>query len=190
MCYNSAEVLLYEPSLYKSLLNPKDAVSQRLDMLYGCLLASQKLLDGYVAMSPSEYYGFSIVDLAHLGRGLTTLLRLSLLDENGWDKHHVRQTADLIYYFDHVGGIFEQVGSTMDQGQRKKVRDSFPTGCARAMKRVKVWYESKIALEADSRIVTEEIPLESMEFDFTSDHFDYWNDRNLLELMGDGAFLQ
>ncbi|KAL2069099.1 hypothetical protein VTL71DRAFT_15437 [Oculimacula yallundae] len=200
MSYNSAEVFTYEPSIYapffRTSTTPGSTSPQRMDMLYGCLISSQKLLNGYINQPHQAYKGLSVIDLSHIGRGLSTLLKLSLVEEVGWDLAHVRQTVNLSFYFDGLVERFERVGEVVDGMQKRTPRDranSFPTGCARAMRMVQHWYEAKIAAEAapSSQHAMNEpstVPSPGMEDVMLDDTFDYMNDANWLDLMGDFNF--
>jgi hypothetical protein len=98
-------------------------------------------------MPVSEYFGFSLMDLAHIGHGFSTLLKLSLVEEAGWDLPHVRQTVNVLYYFDQISSKFIQAGSAIDHIQNRICSESFPTRCGRALLKVKGWYEAKISAE-------------------------------------------
>lgn len=201
MSFNSDEVFTYEPAIYKPFFQNSatgSSNSQRIDMLYGCLVSSQKLLNGYINQPISAYKAFCVIDLSHMGRGLSTLLKLSLLEETGWDLAHVRQTVNLSYYFNELASRFERVGEVIDQKQKRPVRDrasSFPTGCSRAMRMVQQWYEAKIAADAaqnaaqnGQHTVPEPAgPMTGID-DMMLDDFDYMNDANWLDLMGDCNF--
>ncbi|KAH7336166.1 hypothetical protein BKA65DRAFT_28790 [Rhexocercosporidium sp. MPI-PUGE-AT-0058] len=140
--FNSAEVFTFEPSIYKPFFQTRAVGginSQRIDMLYGCLVSSQKLLNCYIDQPIAAYKGLCVIDLSHMGRGLSTLLKLSLVEETGWDLVHIRQTVDLSYYFNELASRFERIGEVVDRMQKRPVRDrasSFHTGCARAMRMV------------------------------------------------------
>ncbi|KAG4437722.1 hypothetical protein IFR05_006805 [Cadophora sp. M221] len=192
MSFNSAEVFTFEQSIYKPFFQTSaigGVNSQRIDMLFGCLVSSQKLLNGYINQPIAAYKGLCVIDLSHMGRGLSTLLKLSLVEEAGWDLAHVRQTVDLSYYFNEVASRFESIGEVIDRMQTRPVRDrasSFHTGCARAMRMVQQWYEAKIAAEAVQE--PPPAPPTGMEDIILDDSFDYMNDANWLDLMGDCNF--
>lgn len=156
MSLNSAEVFTFEPSIYKPFFQASAVggiSSRRIDMLYGCLISSQKLLNGYINQPMSAYNGFCVIDLSHMGRGLSTLLKLSLVEETGWDLAHVRQTVDLSYYFNELASRFESIGEVVDGMQTRPVKDrasSFSTGCARAMRMVqqcKYWKSVTVSFQ-------------------------------------------
>lgn len=205
--FNSAEIFAYEPSLHKYFFRQPslDATPTcRLDLLYSCLITTKKLANGYLARPLCDFAGVSVIDLAHLGRCLSTLLKLSLLEDAGWDLVHVRRTADLSYYFNETSARFASVGAEIDDQQKRIVREratSFPTGCARAMKMVQNWYEARLAAEGnnaaaggETAVVREELQVQgtgigaedvSMEEAFD---LDYLNDANWLDIMGDYGF--
>ncbi len=110
-------------------------------------MSCQALLNKFVEMPVSAYFGFSLMDLAHIGHSCSTLLKLSLVEELGWDLAHVRQTVNAEYYFDQIASKFIQAGNAIDQIQNRVCSESFPTGCGRAIMRVKAWYETKISAE-------------------------------------------
>ncbi|KAL5317410.1 hypothetical protein ACEPPN_014505 [Leptodophora sp. 'Broadleaf-Isolate-01'] len=193
------QVFTFEQSIYKPFFQTSavgGVNSHRINMLYGCLVSSQKLLNGYINQPISAYKGLCVIDLSHMGRGLSTLLKLSLVEEAGWDLTHVRRTVDLSYYFNELASRFESIGEVIDRMQKRPVRDrasSFHTGCARSMRMVQQWYEAKIAAEAvqnGQRALQEPpaVPLTGMDDVMLDDTFDYMNDANWLDLMGDCNF--
>ncbi|KAK0112917.1 hypothetical protein ONS95_014638 [Cadophora gregata] len=187
MSFNSDEVFTYEPAIYKPFFQGStvgSVNSQRIDMLYGCLVSSQKLLNGYINQPISAYQAFSVIDLSHMGRGLSTLLKLSLIEEAGWDLAHVRQTLNVSYYFNELGSRFEQIGEVVDRMQKRPVKDrasSFATGCSRAMRMVQQWYEAKVAADAaqsgQHAVPEPAVSLAGMD-DIMLDDFDFMNDAN------------
>lgn len=216
MTYHSALVFTHEPSLHKSFF-PSSSI-HRLDMLYSCLLSCQTLLNAYVSRPLSTFSGITTIDLAHMGRGLSILLKLSLLDEPGWDLPHIRQTVDLSYYFTELSGRFARLGKELDGRQKSSsegVRESyshptgsgkaanmmhdsverphsFPTGCSKAMKMVQTWYEARLAAEKSAvNEGIEDIAGEGngLEDVFGGEGFDYLNDANWFDFMADTNFM-
>ncbi len=82
-----------------------------------------------------------------MGHTCSTLLKLSLIEEPGWELAHVRQTVNVQYYFDQIASKFIQAGNAIDQIQNRICSESFPTGCGRAILKVKGWYEARISSE-------------------------------------------
>lgn len=99
-------------------------------------------------MPVSAYFGFTLMELAHIGYVCSTLLKLSLVEEEGWDLVHVRETVNVQFYFDQLSSKFIQAGNSIDRIQNQVCAESFPTGCSRAILKVKAWYEAKLAGEA------------------------------------------
>lgn len=129
--------------------------------------------------------------LGQLGHVLATVFKLSFIDVPGWDLAHVRSTVNLLEYFEHFIGQFEQVGALIDNSQRPFVKRSFPTGCSLAMARVKGWYENRIAVEKETTQQEEQTGLAGMEDTFNGENFNHFDDA----FMGDwqdfaGDFMQ
>jgi hypothetical protein len=146
MNLHDLNIFLYGISLQKSLF-PGTTHSQRLDLFYACLMSCQTLLNKFIDMPVSAYFAFSLMELSHIGHTCSTLLKLSLVEEPGWDLAHVRQTVNAEHYFDQLSSKFMQAGTAIDQAQNRVCSESFPTGCGRAIMRVKAWYEAKLAVE-------------------------------------------
>lgn len=192
LAYQSNCVYLYEPSLYKQLF-PSTSFSydpsQRLDLLHAFLLASQKLLDEYLQRERWTTYGTSVADMAPLGRGLTSLLKLCLIEEPGWDLNIVRQTANLDYYFEQLLSRFQQVGADLDGRQHAPCRQSFFTGCARAFHVFKNWYDTTIRSEAASTTLQEQASVMGYDVAMLGDQ-NFLDDAYWLEFMGDWTMQQ
>ncbi|CAG8954323.1 hypothetical protein HYFRA_00005946 [Hymenoscyphus fraxineus] len=188
--YYSVEVFLYEPIIQS---NPPSFVfgngnAQRLEMLSTCLLAVQKLLDLSIAQKVSRFAALSGPQLSFIGLGLSTLFKLSVVEQPGWDLAQVRQSVKIFDYFDHLIKQFEAVSVTADQLHPEPCKLSFSEGCGRALKRTKGVYETKMGVVSGANLVPEhEISgidggLPSMEFDWIDDA--YWQDM-MGGMMGD-----
>lgn len=190
LSYHSNHVFLYEPSLYKALFPAVSFTynsSQRLDLLHSCLLACKKLIDEYLERPMPGYYGTSVADLAPLGRGISSLLKLCVVEEPGWDLGMVRQTANLNYYFEQLLAKFAQVGADIDQIQRQPCRHSFFTGCARAMGVVKAWYETKVGPDSAPNYQAASVAYDGM---MIGEEVNFLDDSYWLEFMGDWPMQQ
>jgi hypothetical protein len=189
--YLSAQIFNYEVSLRKSLFKPAPGIanSHRIDMLYACLLSAKAQVDHYLTPPISDFFGFSLIELSHLGQSFATLLRLALVEEAGWDLEYVRGSAIPIEYFHRVIARFEEVGNLLDTNQRPGCKPSCPTHIARALSRVKTWYEGKISAESEQNPHHQGATL-GMEDVMISDQLDCTDDAYWLELTGDFSFLQ
>lgn len=190
MSYASNSVFLYEPSFYKALFPTTSFAydsSQRLDLLHSCMVACKKLLDEYLERPMSAYYGTSVADLAPLGRGISSLLKLCVLEEPGWDLGTVRQTANLNYYFEQLLEKFSQVGADIDRIQRQPCRHSFLTGCARAMGVVKTWYETKVGSDSTPNYQAASVLYDGI---MNGEDVNFLDDSYWMEFMGDWPMQQ
>ena len=154
-------------------------------MLYSCLLATKTLFEIFLAQSLASYCGFSIIHLAQIGHGLSTLFKLSLIEDVGWDLAHVRETVNLQYYFDRLIARFEEAGAAIDQCQKPPCREAFATGCSRAMRRIKGWYEAKVAADTVQESGQEQGNLMNMDDVCISGGFDYLDDAYWQDVLDD-----
>jgi hypothetical protein len=159
-------------------------------MLYACLISAKALLDHYLALPVSYFFGLSLLELTHLGQSLATILRLTLVDEAGWDLQYVRGSTTPIDYFQRIIGRFEEAGLLLDANQRPGCKPSCPTHVARALSRVKSWYEGKISAESEQINRHQQGMTGGMEDVLISDQLDCLDDPYWLELAGDLAFMQ
>jgi len=151
-------------------------------MLYSALVSTKSLLDLFVSQPLVSYFGFCIPNTAQIGHALSTLFKLSVINEVGWDLQHIRRTVNLPAYFDQLISKFEEAGAQIDNMQTSPCRESFPTACAKAMARVKCWYEQKVALESESNLQTQP-SMSGLDDLFAVNSFDYLDDAYWQELM-------
>jgi hypothetical protein len=192
MTFHSAEAFLSEPSgqigQIPSRLGGGNA--QRLDMLYSCLMASQALLNHILTQPLSSFRYFSIIQLAFTGVGLSTLFKLSMTEEPGWNLVDVRKTVNVTEFFHRLIEKFEQAGMIMDSSQiAPSNRHSFPSGCAKAMGRVLAVYETRLATVPGTQISLEPQLPTGMEGIMSGEQFDWIDDAYWQELLGDINFL-
>lgn len=188
--YRTAEIFLHEASLQKTLFptSPlESSKSHRIDMLYACLLSCQKALD-HLFTQPLEHFSrLPVLQLSHLGHSLSTLVKLSLVDEIGWDLVQIRQRVNVVTYFEIFISKLEQVGAEMDLRHTSPLKRSLPSMCSRAMRKVKEWYETKIS-EFDDNLLQQSTAMLATDFQvdmsFLGDD-QYWQD-----LMGSFDFVQ
>jgi len=149
--YYCAQLGLLEPCVDKGLWpsgGPNVGNPHRLDMLYYALTVVKVLLDQVFGQPIEAYLAFSGADIVSLGYGLTTLIKLSFINEPGWDLNYVRQTVSFASYFDKCYMNFEQAGSIIDGSQVQPCRPCFQTLAAQKMKKTKAWFDAKVAAES------------------------------------------
>lgn len=118
------------------------------------------------------------------------LSRLSLIDEPGWDLPHIRKTANLLDYFDHLISNFEEVGAAIDQNQREPCRMSLASGCAMAMKKVRGAYVVKEASASGPQPSQEQPGAGGIDTGINFEQFDWIDDGYWQELTGDMGVIQ
>jgi hypothetical protein len=178
MKYRSAEIFLFDSCIQKHLF-PTASSSQRLDMLYACLLSAKQFLDFMLEQPQANYLGYSVINCSQIGHALSTLIKLCFVEEEGWNLANVRETINLQFYFNQFIANFERAGEAIDRLQLTPCKASFPTGCSRAMRRVLTACEQKIAAESGTARFQEQsgyVPLDEPLPNISYDHFDdtYW----------------
>ncbi|RDW72822.1 hypothetical protein BP6252_06729 [Coleophoma cylindrospora] len=194
--YHCAELIIYEPSIQNSLFTQTlvgAGSAQRLDMLYSCLNASQKVLE-YVMTKPlSTYYIASMIEFNFMRCGIKSLLKLCLLETPGWHAVEVRQKIDPLRYYDHIMGCLEKVGTAMDLNRPPYLRESFPTLGARSMKGVRAWYEAVTnqnnAASQDQQALITTCTGGGLQDWMNIDQFDYLDEVMWLQSMGNTNFM-
>ncbi|TVY78222.1 Transcriptional regulator WAR1 [Lachnellula suecica] len=192
MNYHSTEIFLYEPCLQQHPIAIGFTMGdpQRIDMLHACFVSAKSLLDIFLGQPLSVYSSITVLELSHIGQGLVTFFKLSMVDEPGWDLAYVRKIIGAGEYWDRLISNFEQVGAVIDQSQPEPCRNSFPTGCSNAMRKIKGVYEAKIAAETAQNVSDEQAVSLGLDAMIYGDQIDWMDDVYWEEMLNDGNFLQ
>lgn len=183
MASQSSEVCLYDLCLQKYVFtNPLNL--QRLDMLYACQVTTKMLLDTLAALPQSFFATLSTMSVTQLGHGLSTLFKLSMVEDIGWDLAQVRENADLRVYFNHFISVFGKAGAELDISMRGSCPESFPTLCSRSLAKIIGWYNSKLASDVQSAEMQEQTGGYVDEFT-GGPGLNYLDDFDWQEFMGD-----
>lgn len=84
---------------------------KQLKRLYACIESIKSWFEMFLAIPPADYIGFPFSISSQLVHCLTTLYRLSTLNDSNWDKGSVRETTDLLPILDQVINNMEQVAA-------------------------------------------------------------------------------
>lgn len=107
------ELAIHEASLAK----PRSAVSgsipdlQRFEALEGSLSAVKSWFDRHFSIPSFVFSGLTFPYWCHMVHCMLKLLRLSVLDEPGWDRRAVRNKIDLLNIADQLKVGFEQAAT-------------------------------------------------------------------------------
>ncbi|MCJ1466617.1 hypothetical protein MMC07_005237 [Pseudocyphellaria aurata] len=171
--YHNAEIHLYEhgiPNASSTMYGTHS--SNRVDMLYACLVACQSFFDIFLALPSDVFFSLSISTFAHMTLALATVFKLSLLDAPGWDLAHVRQRFDVALLPDKLIARFQEASRTIDPRQQINGTDAF-SRCAQRFRQIKRWYDTKTT--ADSAPASVDVDaMEAFERDFLQEN--YWQD--------------
>ncbi|KAK6075904.1 heterokaryon incompatibility protein [Seiridium cupressi] len=112
----SAEAVIYESATFQP---PSESPFKSLDYkrreyLHACLEAAKNFLDLFLTIEPEEYPGLPFWIMIEYAHSSQVVYRLSLLDDPGWDRSMVRQTADIIYYLEKVALNMDQAHDVGD----------------------------------------------------------------------------
>lgn len=113
-------------------------------MLQTCYASTRQLLDYLLNLPISDYFTFSALEVFSLGQGYTLLLKLSMIEEKGWDLDQFQNDSTYREYYRRLRHNMQQVGAAIDQNQPRPCQPSFFTACATKMDRVKAWYDNKL----------------------------------------------
>ena len=184
MHYHNAEIHLYESSIQKTSSTAYGSQPfQRVDMLYGCLLACQSFFDVYLRLPPDSFFSFSIVSFGQTAHALTVYLKLSLLEAPGWDVQHIRQNANISFLLDQLAGLFEEASRTIDPRQQMGGTDAF-SRCVRRFRWVKGWYDRKTTTDSGPEGSQERMNASQMGSFEMGDTFNFLDDTYWQEIIG------
>ncbi|KAI9729358.1 MAG: hypothetical protein M1834_006881 [Cirrosporium novae-zelandiae] len=152
--YYSAQIRLYEVGVYDS---PKHIYYGNypfghLEILYSCIMAVKDLLDTYYSIPPASYFGFPFYTWLQLGHALIVLSRLSLFQCDGWDLRHIKTIVDFSEAIDRVATQFEEAREFYRVNELSGESEDILSKFSRKLRRVKGWFEAKLATELGPEI--------------------------------------
>lgn len=145
--YYSAEIILFEICFYMSPVqrayNPNTL--QRIDVLYACLSATKSFFDNYLTSSSSgNIDSVSLVAAGQMVHAIAVLSKLSLFEADDWDLNYVRTTVDLSAILDN---LLKRTRKNLG-GYTQLEQDGGRFEAARKVEMLKIWYDTKLAAEA------------------------------------------
>lgn len=107
---------------------------RRREYLQACLEAAKGFMECFLTIDPTEYRGLTFWIMIEYVHSAQLIYRLSLLDDPGWDRAMVRQTANIVYYLEQTASRFQQAheleqygANAADQTLFSKAYDSLKT---------------------------------------------------------------
>ncbi|KAK3361646.1 hypothetical protein B0T24DRAFT_642079 [Lasiosphaeria ovina] len=85
--------------------------AERLTLLADCLRTARIFFDYFFTIEPAEYRGFGFCIYTQVSHFISSVYRLSMIDDPDWDRDMVRSTIDIIDVMDHVAAQFERVAA-------------------------------------------------------------------------------
>ena len=123
---------------------------KRIEVLYACVKSTKSWFELFFNIPLTDYIEFPFSIFSQLVHCLVMLYRLSTLDDPAWDKHGVKETADLLLIMNQVIINMEQAATILD------TNDS-PEGdiLSRAAKKYRsIWTEWETRLRPDDSTVS------------------------------------
>ncbi|KAH7390286.1 hypothetical protein BKA64DRAFT_119659 [Cadophora sp. MPI-SDFR-AT-0126] len=108
VCFQMAEISLFEASLYRS-FHPDSDKAYHLNLLYSCLTAVKAFFDTH--FSNKSHFATSFAYFRWIFAGYVLILgtKLAVYRTEGWDTRHVHQVLDCANALDRVIGKFEAI---------------------------------------------------------------------------------
>jgi hypothetical protein len=149
--YYNTEIHFFEAGLYKppAPVNYENYTFQRLDALYGCLLATKSLFDTILSFPLELYFQLPIVSYASMAHALVIFFKLSLIEVDGWDLSYVRQTIDFPAVLDQIASKLEEAKKMIKIEPLAAVHNDVFSRYATKLKRIKMRWDSKIAPDSE-----------------------------------------
>ncbi|KAJ5949626.1 hypothetical protein N7454_001210, partial [Penicillium verhagenii] len=97
----NAELVIHEWAI-QAPIDPQSPELYRLESLCAALHATKNWLDVWLSVSPFSYHGLPFTTFFQFSRSIVSLFRLSTLEDPGWDKTMVRNTANILDYLDRT----------------------------------------------------------------------------------------
>lgn len=146
--YHNTEIHLYQfslkafPSLSAKETTDLAAGIYRLQVLEQLLKACQSFFLVYLSIEPSMYSTLSLLEFSYLPHALSTFLRLSLLNAQGWDLERLRRQLDVSSLLGQLAEKFEQASGFMYPPGTAPRTDSFAL-ISRRLNRIRRWHDRK-----------------------------------------------
>ncbi|KAG4438974.1 hypothetical protein IFR05_005546 [Cadophora sp. M221] len=124
LCYQMAEISIFEVSLYRSFHTASDK-AYHLNLLYTCLTAVKKFFD--TQFSQKSYFATSFAYFRWIFAGYVLMLgaKLAVYKMDGWDNQHVHEVLDCSNTLDRIIGKFEAISQRRTPHSENEVFEKF-----------------------------------------------------------------
>ena len=117
---------------------------KQLKCLYACVESIRSWFEVFLGIPPANYIGFPFSIFSQLVHCLTTLFRLSTLNDSRWDKGSVRETSDLLPILDQVINNMEQVAAVAGLDNSDIAEGDVFSRTARKFRSIRLEWEAKL----------------------------------------------
>ena len=141
----STELTINEIALAQLPISADYSSFKRIETLYACLKSMKSWFELFFNVPLTDYIKFPFSIFSQLVHCLFTLFRLSNLDDPTWDKHSVKDTADLFPIIDQVITNLEQAAAQFDTNDSPE-GDLF-SRAAKKYRSIRLEWETKLRPE-------------------------------------------
>ena len=142
--FYSTELTINEIVLSRMPIASDQTNFRQIERLYGCTESIKSWFEVFFTIPPIAYIGFPFSVFSQLVRCLITLYRLSTLDDPAWDKHSVRNTANLLAIFDQVVNNMEQVATLAGHDNNDSIGEDVFSRTAKMFRAIRPGWEAKL----------------------------------------------
>jgi hypothetical protein len=176
----SAEI---DTALPPRFLHTNQLTFQQRKSLHAGLESIKSWFDIFLAISPAAYIGFPFSIFSQLVRCITTLCRLTTLDDPSWDQNGVCKTADPFLTLERVINNLDQGAIIAGLGNSESIEKDIFSRAAQMFRSLRPGWEAKRDLGDPSTIPIQQNANDAFAPDaLASEFFDDWLTDLLLPL--------
>ncbi|KAI4285158.1 MAG: hypothetical protein L6R35_004724 [Caloplaca aegaea] len=142
--FYSTQLTINETVLSSLPSSNNQADFQPVERLYACIESVKSWFEIFFTIPPIAYVGFPFSIFSQLVRCLSTLYRLSTLEDPAWERKSVQKTADLLVIFDQVIKNMEQVAAIAGQDNNGSIGEDTFSRTAKMFRSIRPGWEAKL----------------------------------------------
>ena len=138
----STELTINEIALAQMPIATDPSSFKRIEVLYACVKSIKSWFELFFRIPLTDYIEFPFSIFSQLVHCLVTLFRLSTLEDPAWNKHSVKDTADLLLIMDQVISNMDKAAAKFDVDDSPE-RDVF-SRAAKKYRSIRLEWETKL----------------------------------------------
>ena len=145
------EALIYSIALMQresTSLYHRSSDFRRIEYLHHCLHAAKASIDNYLAFTPNQYAGMTMIIMMLFGQGMQFIYRLCVLEDPGWDRQLARETVDTVQCLEQAAQRLDAASYIAGSMGNRSVNKLFSKASSALRSSIPVW---KTALEPQAQ---------------------------------------